>query len=419
MIKDLLNKVSKPQEPTPEVKALRDKLAKLQQRGAAPKKEQPRPQPTKPVQQPEDEVSKLTKASEEEQRRFAQARDPALKLKEERTHKLVAKQVAEMIELSTELNKRLAKLEQEKQASEHKLEEIEKRNEEMQEKMDVIDQRLEKFMGLYEVVTNQYNPFADVKKGDKPPGTVPEGGKPANVQVSDNLTGKREAVPIKQGEMSSENAKKIERLLAELEHDEQEKRDLGEDAAANIEGRERKTQQDVVAQMHLLLGDFEGRLKQYLDDSVQKKLHSAFSELETVLNKEIGEAVKEEVTKLKGTDDIIAGALQEMEQLSKQANTPDEYQKEEKQVEQQVRHLDDSIKAIPPSLYFRLNDGSILKSREDLVKALQSMDDAVFRHHVSGERNDFADWLELALNDTSGKDLRGKSKDEMVKALQQ
>lgn len=48
---------------------------------------------------------------------------------------------------------------------------------------------------------------------------------------------------------------------------------------------------------------------------------------------------------------------------------------------------------------FWTRDGRILQNMEDLHMAFGSMDDEVFLHHVSKEKNDFANWVEYVLRD--------------------
>jgi hypothetical protein len=48
---------------------------------------------------------------------------------------------------------------------------------------------------------------------------------------------------------------------------------------------------------------------------------------------------------------------------------------------------------------FWTRDGRILQNMADLHMAFGSMDDEVFLHHVSKEKNDFANWVEYVLQD--------------------
>ena len=106
-----------------------------------------------------------------------------------------------------------------------------------------------------------------------------------------------------------------------------------------------------------------------------------------------------------------------MEALESSASDAEAYKEQESLFVDEVRFVDEQIKAIPPSLYFRLQSGRVLKSKQDLVDALADMSPAVFSHHVNESHNDFADWLELALKDPVGELLRGKSREEMLVLL--
>ncbi len=48
---------------------------------------------------------------------------------------------------------------------------------------------------------------------------------------------------------------------------------------------------------------------------------------------------------------------------------------------------------------FWVNDGQILSSLGDLYFALTHMSPEVYAHHVTLDRNDFADWIEFVLLD--------------------
>jgi hypothetical protein len=50
-------------------------------------------------------------------------------------------------------------------------------------------------------------------------------------------------------------------------------------------------------------------------------------------------------------------------------------------------------------LAFWVNDGQILNSLMALNEALDSMEKAIFTHHVNSEKHDFANWVDSALCD--------------------
>lgn len=59
---------------------------------------------------------------------------------------------------------------------------------------------------------------------------------------------------------------------------------------------------------------------------------------------------------------------------------------------------------------FWVADGTILKNLEELRDAFKEMDKKVFGHHVSKNKNDFADWVEAVLKDSDCAAALRKSK---------
>lgn len=77
------------------------------------------------------------------------------------------------------------------------------------------------------------------------------------------------------------------------------------------------------------------------------------------------------------------------------------------------------FKNVKPEEYFRLRNGVLLKNMHDLVDMLEIMDETTFGHHVSGRKNDFADWVKHVFADKMlGDRVRSsKSRAEMIDTL--
>lgn len=76
------------------------------------------------------------------------------------------------------------------------------------------------------------------------------------------------------------------------------------------------------------------------------------------------------------------------------------------------------IKAAKPEKCFWVNDGKILADLLDLEAAFGSMAETVFVHHVTKEKNDFADWVEHVLEDVDcAADLRTCRKPRSAKTV--
>ena len=64
---------------------------------------------------------------------------------------------------------------------------------------------------------------------------------------------------------------------------------------------------------------------------------------------------------------------------------------------------------------FFVQDGAVLCSLSDLDAALPGMKDDAFRHHVTGEKNDFAAWVRDVLGERPlAHELRSGSRDKHV-----
>jgi hypothetical protein len=102
----------------------------------------------------------------------------------------------------------------------------------------------------------------------------------------------------------------------------------------------------------------------------------------------------------------------------------------EKEIDWQSQELKDIFKQVkinqwleqeaPVNHYFRLRNGQELKSLNDLRKALSYMTDEDFNYHVSQERNDFANWVQEALqnHELYEKIMNVKTKEELQAVLQ-
>ena len=67
---------------------------------------------------------------------------------------------------------------------------------------------------------------------------------------------------------------------------------------------------------------------------------------------------------------------------------------------------------------FWTTDGTVLENLEQLEMAFGSMDEEVFLHHVTKEKNDFADWVEIVLQDAAcAADLRRSRKPSSARTV--
>jgi hypothetical protein len=68
---------------------------------------------------------------------------------------------------------------------------------------------------------------------------------------------------------------------------------------------------------------------------------------------------------------------------------------------------------------FFVSNGHVLTRLDDLTAELGSIDEAAFSHHVSAEKNDFAQWVQDVLGDKAlaGKLKKAATREKMLAAL--
>lgn len=76
-------------------------------------------------------------------------------------------------------------------------------------------------------------------------------------------------------------------------------------------------------------------------------------------------------------------------------------------------------KGVAPGKEFILKNGQPLRSFKELMEALELIDDETFQHHVTAEKNDFANWVQHVLDEEKlAESIRNKrAKQELLKIL--
>jgi len=115
--------------------------------------------------------------------------------------------------------------------------------------------------------------------------------------------------------------------------------------------------------------------------------------------------IKHELSKLpefKPSEVIILPA-DEIEKLDKKFDG--NIKEINKELRKEIRKELKILKNVSPEQYFVLVTGTPLKNIKELIDALDYMDHWVFEHHVSHNRNDFADWIKWSLQEEELADI--------------
>ena len=77
------------------------------------------------------------------------------------------------------------------------------------------------------------------------------------------------------------------------------------------------------------------------------------------------------------------------------------------------------LSKVPPSQYFYLANGVVLKSLSDLSDALKEMSDGLLHEHINYEKNDFANWIRNIFKEESLALAfeKAKSRNDMISAI--
>ena len=59
------------------------------------------------------------------------------------------------------------------------------------------------------------------------------------------------------------------------------------------------------------------------------------------------------------------------------------------------------LKDVPKDKVFWCSDGKVLASLKELASALGEMKEETYRHHVSGNKNDFSKWVREVIGDSA------------------
>lgn len=146
-------------------------------------------------------------------------------------------------------------------------------------------------------------------------------------------------------------------------------------------------------------------------------------------SKDMLSVMNEQVIKLQVLEEEWYILRRELKSIESQATEKEKLIEKEvdklKQIIDMIKNkpINDTLKKpiiqISPDKYFRLNDGRMIKSIEELQTALTNMSSATFYHHVNANQNDFANWIEHVFeNHNLANQIRSiKTKEDMIRKL--
>ncbi len=367
MIKNLLGK--KDQKTAPENNAditkLREKFNSIV---ASDAKEEPKPEEkTGPASQPQPvnqaQASAQKPAGQEQGYEYV---DPGKVAENERITSLIMQQIKELIEIDNNLNAKNKELEDNISQNTSTLSSTKAIVEKFSQRLELIEKNMEKFMGLYEIVTNRFNPFVAEEEG-----ALKKDYSAGGPLVEDAI---RKDEPVEPA-TSMPAQPVVDEEVAEIM------------TGAGLQSRLDPEQQGIVKdELEKAIGFLGPEVAENAKDELAKKLGQAIGQ---ELQKAMIQHIKLSNEELKSAmRDMLLEAISHIKQsvmATRPTVEPATAKKSPEYVHQEVH----------PDYHFYLPDGKAIKSIKGLIDALKTMDDKTFRTHVNARKNDFAEWIRV------------------------
>jgi hypothetical protein len=353
--------------------------------------------------------------------------DPDRAEENERITNLIMQQIRELIEIDNNLNVKIKEIEAKLSENTNGLNSVKSFIDSFSQKMDIIDKNMEKFMGLYEIVTNRFNPFivedeqeevnfeklgadkSKVQAGQKTlagtaaaAGAVVPGGQQKKADAksdakpdADNL---QQKAPLQQSKQAP---------VTPIITDSIDETSAAKAGAAGFAGGHSKLEPEQMKEIAELVAK-----------TVNFQIRDAVSGISSSINASMGRTVNDQIAHSEQIKLIVRSVV--TEELGKSAtsgnilpaaaqpvvmSTAGQYNptSASSQAEPNERQ-----KKLPKSFHFHLPNGFLVDSRQTFIDGLKSIDEAAFANYVDATKNDFAKWIAIALKDEALADKASK-----------
>jgi len=326
-------------------------------------------------------------------------------------------QIKELIEIDNNLNTKIKDIENKLAENASTLSSTKNIVEQFNSRLEFIEKNMEKFMGLYEVVTNRFNPFVSEENENTPDNL---GLQTNSIKKPDNLG--LQTNPIKKPvnlDSNKANEPKIVDEVKEIIEDSGVKEKLAPEQTKFIEEELTKAI-DVVGPAKA--DTIKKELSSDLSKTIANELKIALEHHAKVSNEELKKAMKdmllETITHIKNTvkQGIEKSAAQQTTAAQQTQVNAQTNKSAEKTVE--TGEKTEIHKEVDEDYHFYLANGTQIKSVKGLIDALDTMDDATFTSHVNSGKNDFAEWIRVVLNNNTLADqMRSQTTKEGIKKV--
>ena len=299
---------------------------------------------------------------------------------------LLIDQVKELVEIDNNLNAKIDDVTSELHQEVKDREEINKKMDKLDDRLKSLEKSVDKFIGLYEVITNQFNPFID-KAAD------PEVNKffkdEQEVSAVELAKGNKEIPPLHhetlglRQEKSPEELKKLEAIknLPPIKLGPTNKQLEEQGMSSDVNSFFSDATHSNMAVTNPNVGNNQNSNNPNFSNQIPNNQN---------LNNQFGMSNSNGNVNPNRNQDINSVNTIPNQGMNFNGNSNN-------QANSFVGGYCPVHEKIHPSLHFELNNGEKLTSIYDLLAVLDHMDSKTFSHHVSLKHNDFSLWIDKVL----------------------
>jgi hypothetical protein len=341
---------------------------------------------------------------------------------------LVIKQVKELIEIDNGLSNKIKEIEVTIKNEITEREKVSKQIDTLQKQIKSVEKNMDKFVALYEMVTNQFNPF--IEKNDNPAVSIPSPNVGLSLPKADFKDEKVEEEPEKKEESLSAAQDLFRRLRAQKESvktksnssPSEDKKEIDSKNEINIDNKESMTPEEIINKI---------QNKQDSNNPSQDNFNSfvasdsATSNPPNAVNSPTpspsvsnpSNAVNSPTPSPSVSN--LSNAVNSPAPSPSVSNPPNIVNPESSSVNSANIGQIKQTKILPEHLHMVLKDGTRINSLSSLLEFLNENDDYTIGEYVTHYKNEFSGWVyETFHNEMLSKKLADcKSRVELIMVL--
>jgi len=369
---------------------------------------------------------------------------------EARMNNIIMQQLKELIEIDNSLNGKIKDVEKKITKEMEEKDKLMNEIKMIQTKLQVIEKSMDQFMTLYEVVTNQFNPFVNnntPEKAQKEPEPkfnqaldqlIPEINQqqqmpemtqqqqipqPIQQPIQEINQPLQTPQPLQQQQIPQPIQQQTPQMSQPQQLPQQQMPQMNQPQKPQQQQMPQMNQlqtPDIPISIEPIHPEFQKVKEELNKEKIRNKVHESHKTLLnntiTQLKSELDTNNADLINHKAEKEELHKKLIAHREELKRhkvdldKKNAEVEMHKTEKETVKKhlhslkkevdgIKYKKQRYKVTDPSQFFHLKNGKTITSLNDLVLFLSDMDDDTFAHHISTDKNDFAIWVNDTLKD--------------------